>query len=340
MGLPTLSISMGDPLGIGPEILAKALADPATRALARFRVHAHGPTLAHTIAHLGLDLTLNRDGLELIHRDTPGSTPPLPPLPPLPPRGPAVPSATGGALSFACVEAAIADAQRPPNDPARADAIVTAPIAKESWHLAGLRYPGHTELLAERFASPRSAMLFVGPSLRVILATIHVPLAKVPGLLTSARVLECIELADEACRALGVPRPRIAVAGLNPHAGESRLFGDEDADVIAPAVDAARAKGLSAAGPLPGDTVFLAAIKGHADAVVAMYHDQGLIPVKLLDRERSINVTTGLSWQGRPVIRTSPAHGTAFDIAGTNHADPRSMIEAIALAARMVAARA
>lgn len=243
-------------------------------------------------------------------------------------------SAEGGRISHAAVCDAIGSVQR-----GEVDGLVTAPIAKESWSLAGVRYPGHTELLADRFASPRSAMLFVGPTLRVILATIHVPLSRVPGLLTTARILECIELAHEACVALGVAGPRVAVAGLNPHAGEGGLFGPEDDAIIRPAVEAARAKGLSASGPWPGDTVFLAAAKGDHDAVVAMYHDQGLIPVKLLDREAAVNVTTGLSWNGRAVVRTSPAHGTAFDIAGQGRASAESMKAAIRLAARMVGVR-
>jgi 4-hydroxythreonine-4-phosphate dehydrogenase len=327
MPLPTIAISAGDPLGIGPEIVVKALTDPRVAGLARYRVHAHGPTLTHVAERLGAPLRIDGQRIELVHHAAG-----------VDPRAAPVPTAEGGRVSFACVEGAIADVARQPGEAGFAAAMVTAPIAKESWHLAGVRYPGHTELLAERLASPRSAMLFVGPSLRVILATIHVPLAKVPGLLTTARVLECIELAAEACVGLGIERPRIAVAGLNPHAGESRMFGDEDADVIAPAVDAARARGIVVAGPLPGDTVFLSAVKEQADAVVAMYHDQGLIPVKLMDRERSVNVTAGLRWQGRRIIRTSPAHGTAFDIAGRDVADHQSMVSAIELALRMARA--
>jgi 4-hydroxythreonine-4-phosphate dehydrogenase len=178
-------------------------------------------------------------------------------------------------------------------------------------------------------------MLFVGPHLRVMLATIHVPLMRVGAMLTWARVLESIELSHEACVALGVERPRIAVCGLNPHAGEGGILGWEDERVIAPAVSSAQAAGICATGPLPGDTVFKAACarpfgRGDFDCVVAMYHDQGLIPVKLIDGERAVNVTVGL-----PAIRTSPAHGTAFDIAGTNSASQVSMGEAIDLAIRM-----
>ena len=316
---PTLALTAGDPLGIGPEIVAKALADPRVRALGvRFRLHGDEPTLRDAFERF------ERADADVIDHGRTGGTPVPPPF--------AGPSAEGGRVSFAAVEAAIADVQA-----GRAAAIVTAPIAKESWRLAGVDYPGHTELLAERFASPRSAMLFVGPTLRVILATIHVPLVKVSGLLTVDRVTTCIELAAEACRELGVASPRVAVAGLNPHAGESRQFGDEDADVLVPAVARARAAGIDASGPWPGDVVFLHAAEGRHDAVVAMYHDQGLIPVKLLDRSRAVNVTAGLRWGGRPVVRTSPAHGTAFDIAGRGVADAESMVTAVLLAARMVA---
>jgi 4-hydroxythreonine-4-phosphate dehydrogenase len=203
--------------------------------------------------------------------------------------------------------------------------------------MAGVHYPGHTVMLAEFFESPKSAMLFDGPSLRVVLATVHIPLAHVPTRLSTPRIAECIDLASQACREAGIAAPRVAAAGLNPHAGEHGLFGDEDARLIAPAVAAARAAGIDAHGPIPGDVVFLHAVKGRYHAVVAMYHDQGLIPVKLLDRERTVNVTAGLAWRGRGVVRTSPAHGTAFDIAGTGTADPASMHRAAELALTLMA---
>jgi 4-hydroxythreonine-4-phosphate dehydrogenase len=224
----------------------------------------------------------------------------------------------------------------------RCDAMVTAPISKEAWHAAGItRYPGHTELLGEAFESPASAMLFVGPTLRVMLATIHVALREVPRAIERlgvAGVLAKIELCERAARELGVARPRVAVAGLNPHAGEHGLFGREDQDVLAPAVLRARALGIEASGPHPGDAVFMQAADGKHDVVLAMYHDQGLIPVKLVDRRRTVNTTVGLAWQGRAVVRTSPAHGTAYDIAGKGVADATSMKEALLLAARMARA--
>jgi 4-hydroxythreonine-4-phosphate dehydrogenase len=246
--------------------------------------------------------------------------------------GTRVAQAEAGRASYEALTAAIEAVKR-----GECDAIVTAPISKEAWHAAGVTtHPGHTEVLAEAFASRRSGMLFVGPRLRVMLATIHVPLAKVPELVTSNAVLRGIELAHEACVALGVRSPRVAVAGVNPHAGEHGLLGTEDDATVRPGVERARAKGIDASGPWPGDTVFARALKGEFDAVVAMYHDQGLIPVKLIDGPRSVNVTVGLAWNGARVVRTSPAHGTAFDIAGKGKADPTSMIEAVELAVRML----
>ncbi|HYD01485.1 MAG TPA: 4-hydroxythreonine-4-phosphate dehydrogenase PdxA [Phycisphaerales bacterium] len=240
--------------------------------------------------------------------------------------------ADAGRASWDALSAAIDAVKR-----GECDALVTAPISKEAWHAAGVtRHPGHTEVLAEAFASGRSGMLFVGPRLKVMLATIHVPLGQVPALLTRDTVGRAIELAHEACLAMGSGRPRIAVAGLNPHAGEHGLLGPEDDAVIRPAVEHAAAARIDATGPWPGDTVFGRALKGEFDAVVAMYHDQGLIPVKLIDGAKSVNVTVGLEWNGRRVVRTSPAHGTAFDIAGQGKADATSMVEAVELAVRML----
>jgi len=244
------------------------------------------------------------------------------------------PSVLGGRVSFESVEAAIAAAKASAtHEGPRCDAIVTAPISKTSWELAGHReFPGHTELLADRFGAARHAMLFVGPLLRVILVTIHVPLRRVPELLTTAGVLDAIELGDAACKLLGVAAPRIIVCGLNPHAGEGGILGEEDDRVIRPAVLTAASRGIDVRGPAPADAVFLDAVKGEFDLVVAMYHDQGLIPAKLVDREGTVNVTVGLPHPFRPgewLIRTSPAHGTAFDIAGRNLASERSMRAAL-----------
>ena len=210
-------------------------------------------------------------------------------------------------------------------------AVVTAPVNKLAFARAGLPWKGHTDLLAHLTGSPRVAMMFWSEPLKVVLATIHIPLAAVPAALTRDLVQGTIELASRELPRFGLARPRLAVAGLNPHAGEEGLLGDEEREVLRPAIDAARARGALVEGPFPADTVFRRASAGEFDAVIACYHDQGLIPVKLLAFGRAVNVTLGL-----PIIRTSVDHGTAFDIAGRNVADPASMIEATLLAARMI----
>jgi 4-hydroxythreonine-4-phosphate dehydrogenase len=213
-------------------------------------------------------------------------------------------------------------------------AIVTAPINKEQIHAAGYDFPGHTELLAHLTNSNRYGMLFVGGGLTLILATIHEALGRVPGLITKDRVLTTIRLAHEAMLAFGIPLPRIGVAALNPHAGEAGLFGSEEAAEILPAVHAARAEGINASDPIPADTLFYKARNSHYDIVVAMYHDQGLAPLKMLAFGSAVNITVGL-----PIIRTSVDHGTAYDIAGTGRADPASLSEAVRLAALMAGHR-
>jgi 4-hydroxythreonine-4-phosphate dehydrogenase len=216
----------------------------------------------------------------------------------------------------------------------RVDAIATAPVSKEAFALAGLAWRGHTDLLAHLTGSPFVAMMFDAPRLRVVLATVHVALRDVPGLLTRDLMVRTIDLAARELPRFGVAAPRIAVAGLNPHAGEHGLMGHEDDSVIAPAVADCREQGIDAAGPLPADTVFVRAARGEFDLVVACYHDQGLVPVKLLSFGESVNVTLGL-----PIVRTSVDHGTAFDIAGRGVADPGSLVHAVLLAARLARAR-
>ena len=237
-----------------------------------------------------------------------------------------------GALSAAAGRAAYDAIVRATADAMRGDvaAVATAPINKEAFRMAGLPWNGHTDLLAHLTGASRVAMMFFSDELRVVLATIHVPLADVPRLVTQSLMEQTIELT-----ALELPRfdkmpPRIAVAGLNPHAGEHGLFGREEGIAIAPAIACCRAKGIDVSGPFPADTVFVRARKGEFDVVVACYHDQGLIPVKLAAFGRAVNVTLGL-----PIARTSVDHGTAFDIAGKGVADAGSMIEAVLLAARL-----
>ncbi|MBI4684611.1 MAG: 4-hydroxythreonine-4-phosphate dehydrogenase PdxA [Nitrospirae bacterium] len=212
----------------------------------------------------------------------------------------------------------------------KVDGIVTAPISKEALKMAGYSWPGHTEMLAEFTGTKDYAMMLVGGSLRVILVTIHTPLKSVPNLITKERVLKIILLSKNACDMLGIKNPRIAVAGLNPHAGESGIFGDEEIKVIIPAIENAKKHGIPVTGPYPPDTIFHKAYKGEIDIIVCMYHDQGLIPLKMIAFDKGVNVTVGL-----PIIRTSPDHGTAYDIAWKGIANASSMLEAIKLASRL-----
>ena len=214
------------------------------------------------------------------------------------------------------------------------DAIATAPVNKLAFAQAGLPWKGHTDLLAHLCGTSRVAMMFHAPELKVVLITVHVPLSEVSALITPELVAQTIDLTHAALPRFGVVRPRLAIAGLNPHAGEGGVLGVEDDRVLAPAVAAARARGIDVSGPFPADTVFVRASKGEFDCVLACYHDQGLIPVKLLAFGHAVNVTIGL-----PIIRTSVDHGTAFDIAGKGVADPGSMIEAVKLAARLAGHR-
>ena len=237
-------------------------------------------------------------------------------------------SAAAGRSAYDAVVAATADALA-----GRIDAVATAPIHKAAWALAGLPWRGHTELLAELTGARRVAMMFHAERLRVVLATTHVPLADVPRHLTRARIEEVVGLAHDELPRFGWPRPRLAVAGLNPHAGENGLLGEEEERVVRPAIAACRARGIDVAGPEPADTLFVRALRGEFDAVVACYHDQGLVPVKLVAFGQAVNVTLGL-----PIVRTSVDHGTAFDIAGRGVADPSSMIAAVRLAAALAAA--
>ena len=209
-------------------------------------------------------------------------------------------------------------------------AVVTAPISKEAFALAGYPWRGHTDLLAHLCGTPHVAMMFWSERLRVVLATVHIPLSEVPRALTRERVRDVVALTARSLPNFGISAPKLAMAGLNPHAGEHGVMGDEEDRVIRPALEDARGLGVQIEGPFPGDTVFVRAARGEFDAVIACYHDQGLIPVKLIAFGRAVNVTLGL-----PIIRTSVDHGTAFDIAGKGIADEGSMVEAILLAARL-----
>jgi 4-hydroxythreonine-4-phosphate dehydrogenase len=238
---------------------------------------------------------------------------------------PGVLSGEAGRAAYDVIVRAVSDAQR-----GVVNAIATAPVNKEAFRLAGLPWSGHTDLLAHLTGAPHVAMLFYSEALRVVLATVHIALADVSRALTAASLESTIDLTARELPRFGIARPRIAVAGLNPHAGEHGLFGHEEETAIRPAIEACRARGVEVSGPFPGDTVFVRARRGDFDVVVACYHDQGLIPIKLVAFGQAVNVTLGL-----PIVRTSVDHGTAFDIAGRGVADPESMIAAVLLAARL-----
>ena len=234
-------------------------------------------------------------------------------------------SAEAGRVAYDTIVRAVSAAKA-----GEVDAIATAPVNKEAFRLAGLPWAGHTDLLGHLTGAPHVAMMFHSESLRVVLATVHVPLADVPRALTQALLERTITLTARSLPLFDKMQPRIAMAGLNPHAGEHGLFGREELEIIAPAIESCRRSGIDVTGPFPADTVFVRAHRGEFDVVVACYHDQGLIPIKLLAFGQAVNVTLGL-----PIIRTSVDHGTAFDIAGKGIADPQSMIAAVLLAARL-----
>ena len=239
-------------------------------------------------------------------------------------------SAEAGRAAYDTVVRAVAAARA-----GQVDAIATAPVNKLAFARAGLPWKGHTDLLGHLCETPRVAMLFYSPFLTVVLATVHIPLSEVPTALTTQGLIETIGLTATWMPLIGVSRPRIAVAALNPHAGEGGLLGSEDDAVITPAITATRARGIDVSGPWPADTVFVRATRREFDVVIACYHDQGLIPIKLLAFGNAVNVTIGL-----PIVRTSVDHGTAFDIAGQGIADADSMVQAVLLAAELATASA
>jgi 4-hydroxythreonine-4-phosphate dehydrogenase len=323
MQAPPVAITMGDPAGIGPEIVAKLLAEgvetPAVvvgdAGRVRRAVEIVGATLAvnaiaHPAAASGAPGVAEVVAVGALPEDLPFGRV----------------DARAGAAAYAYVERAITFARE-----GAVSAIVTAPIAKEALAAAGIRYPGHTEILAAQSGAGEVAMMLANDDLRVLLVSVHLSLAEAIRAVTPEAELRAIRLADQAARRMGVVRPAVAVAGLNPHAGEAGMFGREEIEIIAPAIERARAEGIDASGPWPGDTVFMRARAGAFDIVVAQYHDQGLIPVKYLGLDQGVNVTVGL-----PFVRTSPDHGTAFDIAGTGRADHASLRTAFRQAVAMI----
>jgi 4-hydroxythreonine-4-phosphate dehydrogenase len=321
---PTIAISMGDPAGIGPEVIVKALSDPVLRHRARYIIYGMNELLAYAADLAEFDVFWWRDQYNGRLRAYPHDVVVVD-YDQYSMLGSAIrsPSKMGGEASMRFCLDAIEAAQKKV-----VDAVVTAPIAKESWKLAGYNYPGHTELFAQKTGARRHCMMFAGGPLKVALATVHIPLMGIWNKLNIGAVFSPLELLHDALvNWFDIPKPRIAVAGVNPHASENGQFGDEEERLISPAILMARDQGIDASGPHPPDTVFLAARDGRYVAVLAMYHDQGLIPVKLLAFDRAVNLTLGL-----PIIRTSPDHGTAFDIVGRNRAHPGSMRAAIEMA--------
>lgn len=312
-----LAISWGDPAGVGPEVVLKALAK-APAELGPALVVGDAARLAEAAERLGLPLPAEiveapgvACGSEVLFAGAP--------------------SAASGTSGAAAVRGAIQLVQS-----GRAAAIVTAPLNKEALGLAGEPYPGHTELLATELEAPQTRMMLQGGGLRVILVTTHIALRDVPGALTKEGILETARTADQGLRELGIAQPRLALAALNPHASDGGRFGDEEALLLEPAVAALQAEGVAIEGPLPADTLFAQAVRPERgiDAVIALYHDQGLIPVKLAAFGGATNVTLGL-----PIVRTSPDHGTAYDIAGQGQAEAESFLEAMRVARQLVAAR-
>ena len=320
---PMIGITMGDPGGIGPEVVVKALADPDVRSLGKILIYGIDECLYDAAEKAGIKPFWFSVASEQAARIDSGvvvadfnefagkswS----------PPRA----CADGGAASLAFVESATNAALA-----GVIDAFATAPIHKTSWKLAGCRFPGHTEKIADACKCKRFSMAFVGGGLRIALASVHLGLFELRNQFNLGMVFTPIDLLHRTLISwFGIERPRIAVAGLNPHAGEGVLFGDEESRVIEPAMQMARNAGIDVEGPFPADTPFTPKIRTRFDGIVSMYHDQGLIPVKMLAFDTAVNLTLGL-----PIIRTSVDHGTAFDIAHSNKADPTSMKEAIRLA--------
>jgi 4-hydroxythreonine-4-phosphate dehydrogenase len=323
---PILGITMGDAAGIGPEIIVKALAAKEIYEIARPVVFGDKKIMERAIRIVGGDLKCQTVQDPSLAGKTYGTIDVVD-LDNLPLDLPfAQVDGRAGKAAYEYIEKAVGYALK-----AQIHAIVTAPLNKEALNLGGCHYPGHTEILGALSGQKDYSMMLVGGALKVIHVTTHVPLRKACDLVKKDRVLRVIRLADDTLKMMGIEKPRIAVAGLNPHSGEHGLFGTEDELEITPAVDEAKAMGMDVTGPVPPDTVFYqAAIRERFDIVVVMYHDQGHIPIKVLGFETGVNVTVGL-----PFIRTSVDHGTAFDIAGKGIADGKSMTESLLLGAKM-----
>jgi 4-hydroxythreonine-4-phosphate dehydrogenase len=326
MTLPTIAITMGDAAGIGPEIIMKSLAGPQVHAFCRPLVVGDAARLRQAGDIVGSRLPV--DSLREPAQATFGAGRvaciDLPLVPADLPFGRT--SAVAGEAAFRFIERAVRIVEA-----GAAQAICTAPLSKEALHAAGHKYPGHTELLAALTGTPEVSMMLTAPKLRVIHVTTHIGLLDAIERIDAPLVERVIGRAHDTLKKAGIPRPRIGVCGINPHAGENGLFGrGEEASKIEPAVKKSQSHGIDVRGPLPADTLFFLAARGDFDIVVAMYHDQGHGPIKVLGLESGVNITIGL-----PVVRTSVDHGTAFDIAGKGVADERSLIEALRQAAEL-----
>ncbi len=320
---PLLAITMGDAAGIGPEIILKSIYHPPIARQCRFLIIGDYLIFKEMAQKLGLSsdwILIEKSPFSIKKKIGFWDIHNLKKIP------------VYGRVQKACGISAISSIEKAVELALNNEVagIVTAPLNKEILKKAGSPHHGHTELLAELTHSRQFGMAFTGGGLKLILATIHEPLAKVPRLITRERVFESILLAHRASQELGIPNPKIGVAGLNPHAGENGMFGDEEILSIIPAIQAAKKRKILALGPIPPDTLFHRTLQGEFDFVVAMYHDQALIPLKTLDFYGGVNITIGL-----PIVRTSPDHGTAYNIAGQNKANPASMAEAILTAVKL-----
>jgi 4-hydroxythreonine-4-phosphate dehydrogenase len=327
-----LALTLGEPAGIGPDIAIAAWWNRAALDLPAFYLIADPDHLARRAEQLGVPVPL-RSVTPAAAAAAFATALPVVDLELAVDAAPGRPDASSAPAAIAAIRRAVADVMA-----GEASAIVTNPVAKNVLYKSGFAEPGHTEFLARLAAEATGTalhpvMMLWSPELAVVPVTIHLPLAQVPGTLDRDLIVTTGRIVDRDLRdRFGIARPRLAVAGLNPHAGEEGALGPEDLAVVKPAVDRLRAEGIDARGPLPADTMFHAAARASYDAALAMYHDQALIPIKTLAFDHAVNVTLGL-----PFVRTSPDHGTAFDIAGTGRADPSSLIAAIRLAARLAA---
>lgn len=322
-----IAVTMGDPAGIGPEIIAKVIDSGEVFPFCRPVLIGDADVMKKVVEEMRLSIGV-RSIASIQEADAAKGKLDVLSLNQvkLADHAWGRPAVTSGSAVVAYVTRAVELAMRD-----EVDAVVTAPISKAIMNAAGYKYAGHTELLASLTGAKEYGMLFVGGGLRVILTTIHVALKDVAKHVNTGSVLKTLRLAHRAMVSFGIDKPRIGVAALNPHAGEGRLFGNEEWDEILPAVIKARQEGIDASNPIPADTLFHKARNNYFDVVVAMYHDQGLAPLKMLAFGNAVNVTVGL-----PIIRTSVDHGTAYDIAGKGCADPASLLEALKLAAKMV----